>query len=43
MFVGCFQGNEDYVGIASRDTVAALKVLVNAVRGVAATTDDLQV
>ncbi|BFZ14072.1 hypothetical protein BsWGS_17114 [Bradybaena similaris] len=37
------QGNEDYVGIAARDTVNALKILVSAVRGVAATTDDKQV
>ncbi|CAG5121597.1 unnamed protein product, partial [Candidula unifasciata] len=37
------QGNEDYVGIAARDTVNALKVLVSSVRGVAATTDDRQV
>ena len=38
-----FQGNEDYVGIAARDTVNALKVMVSAVRGVAATTNDNQV
>ena len=37
------QGNEDYVGIAARDTVNALKILVGSVRGVAATTDDQQV
>ncbi|XP_076439084.1 talin-1-like isoform X2 [Babylonia areolata] len=37
------QGNEDYVGIAARDTANALKVLTNAVRGVAATTTDRQV
>ncbi|KAH9509677.1 Talin-2, partial [Bulinus truncatus] len=37
------QGNEDYVGIAARDTVNALKVLVSAVRGVAATTEDKQI
>uniref|UniRef100_A0A0B7BNT7 I/LWEQ domain-containing protein n=1 Tax=Arion vulgaris TaxID=1028688 RepID=A0A0B7BNT7_9EUPU len=37
------QGNEDYVGIAARDTVNALKVLVSSVRGVAATTDDKRV
>ncbi|CAL1533836.1 unnamed protein product, partial [Lymnaea stagnalis] len=37
------QGNEDYVGIAARDTVNALKVLVSSVRGVAATTDDRQI
>ncbi|PVD36353.1 hypothetical protein C0Q70_03333 [Pomacea canaliculata] len=37
------QGNEDYVGIAARDTANALKILTNAVRGVAATTTDKQV
>ncbi|KAL8568329.1 hypothetical protein ACOMHN_040902 [Nucella lapillus] len=37
------QGNEDYVGIAARDTANALKILTNAVRGVAATTTDRQV
>ncbi|KAK7491087.1 hypothetical protein BaRGS_00017651, partial [Batillaria attramentaria] len=37
------QGNEDYVGIAARDTANALKVLTNAVRGVVATTTDRQV
>ncbi|ESO89699.1 hypothetical protein LOTGIDRAFT_218488 [Lottia gigantea] len=37
------QGNEDYVGIASRDTANALKVLTSAVRGVAATTNDQQI
>ncbi|CAG5116694.1 unnamed protein product, partial [Candidula unifasciata] len=36
------QGNEDYVGIAARDTVNALKIMVSSVRGVAATTDDKQ-
>ncbi|XP_055955771.1 talin-2-like isoform X4 [Patella vulgata] len=37
------QGNEDYVGIASRDTANALKILTSAVRGVAATTKDEQI
>ncbi|XP_067653820.1 talin-1-like isoform X2 [Haliotis asinina] len=37
------QGNEDYVGIAARDTANALRVLTSAVRGVAATTTDRQV
>ncbi|XP_070178806.1 talin-1-like [Littorina saxatilis] len=37
------QGNDDYVGIAARDTANALKVLTNAVRGVAATTNDPQI
>ncbi|RUS77308.1 hypothetical protein EGW08_014935, partial [Elysia chlorotica] len=37
------QGNEDYVGIAARDTVNALKILVSSVRGVASTTEDRQV
>ncbi|XP_059140472.1 talin-2-like isoform X4 [Physella acuta] len=37
------QGNEDYVGIAARDTVNALKILVSSVRGVAATTEDKQI
>ena len=34
------QGNEDYVGIAARDTANALKELTSAVRGVAATSQD---
>ena len=34
------QGNENYTGIAARDTANALRTLTNAVRGVAATTDD---
>ncbi|KJE89680.1 hypothetical protein CAOG_009384 [Capsaspora owczarzaki ATCC 30864] len=34
------QGNENYTGIAARDTAGALKVLASAVRGVAATTND---
>lgn len=34
------QGNENYTGIAARDTAGALKVLAGAVRGVAASTPD---
>ena len=34
------QGNENYTGIAARDTANALKVLMQSVRGVAATTND---
>ncbi|XP_013776088.1 talin-2-like [Limulus polyphemus] len=34
------QGNENYTGIAARDTANALKVLTGAVRGVAATTSE---
>lgn len=34
------QGNDSYTGIAARDTASALKVLANAVRGVAATSDE---
>ncbi|XP_064596457.1 talin-1-like [Liolophura sinensis] len=34
------QGNENYTGIAARDTANALSVLAGAVRGVAATTND---
>jgi talin len=34
------QGNDSYTGIAARDTASALKVLANAVRGVAATSDN---
>lgn len=34
------QGNDSYTGIAARDTARALKVLANAVRGVAATSED---
>ncbi|KAL3884759.1 hypothetical protein ACJMK2_024867 [Sinanodonta woodiana] len=37
------QGNDEYVGIAARDTAHALRVLVGAVRGVAATTNDQEV
>ena len=36
------QGNENYTGSAARDTASALKVLAQAVRGVAATTNDPQ-
>lgn len=34
------QGNDSYTGIAARDTASALKILANAVRGVAATSDE---
>lgn len=34
------QGNENYTGIAARDTGSALKILTKAVRGVAATSTD---
>lgn len=34
------QGNDSYTGIAARDTASELKVLANAVRGVAATSDE---
>lgn len=37
------QGNDNYVGISARDTANALRVLVDAVRGVAATTNDVQI
>ena len=37
-----FQGNDNYVGIAARDTANALRVFVNAARGVAATSSDKQ-
>lgn len=43
MFNIVLKGNEDYVGIAARDTVNALKILVSSVRGVAATTEDKQI
>lgn len=36
------QGNENYTGIAARDTASALKVLAGAVRGVAAGTKNQQ-
>ena len=36
------QGNENYTGIAARDTANALQVLTSAVRGVAAFTKDRQ-
>lgn len=36
------QGNENHTGIAARDTANSLKSLTAAVRGVAATTTDLQ-
>ena len=34
------QGNDSYTGIAARDTANALKALTNAVRGVAATSEE---
>lgn len=34
------QANDSYTGIAARDTASALKVLTNAVRGVAATSNE---
>jgi len=34
------QGNENYTGMAARDTANALRVLTTAVRGVAATSAD---
>ncbi|XP_013386332.1 talin-1 isoform X1 [Lingula anatina] len=37
------QGNENYTGIAAKDTANALGVLTNAVRGVAACSDDRKV
>lgn len=37
------QNNENYTGIAAKDTAKALKVLTSAVRGVAATSDNLDV
>ncbi|GFY46974.1 talin-2 [Trichonephila inaurata madagascariensis] len=37
------QGNENYTGIAARDTGSALKILTKAVRGVAATSSDRDV
>lgn len=35
-----FQANENYTGIAARDTANALRVLTDAVRGVAAALED---
>ncbi|XP_056003983.1 talin-1-like isoform X5 [Ostrea edulis] len=37
------QGNENYVGVAARDTANALRVLTEATRGVAATSEDIEV
>ncbi|XP_076081524.1 talin-1-like isoform X6 [Mytilus galloprovincialis] len=37
------QGNDNYVGIAAKDTANALRVLADATRGVAATSDDREV
>ncbi|XP_033725564.1 talin-1-like isoform X5 [Pecten maximus] len=37
------QGNDNYVGIAARDTANVMRVLTDATRGVAATTEDRQV
>jgi len=40
MMMVMLQGNENYTGIAARDTANALRVLTSAVRGVAATSSD---
>ncbi|XP_065937051.1 talin-1 isoform X14 [Magallana gigas] len=37
------QGNENYVGVAARDTANALRVLTEATRGVASTSEDIEV
>ncbi|XP_061190935.1 talin-1-like isoform X4 [Saccostrea echinata] len=37
------QGNENYVGVAARDTANALRVLTESTRGVAATSEDIEV
>uniref|UniRef100_A0A8W8NJ43 Talin-1 n=1 Tax=Magallana gigas TaxID=29159 RepID=A0A8W8NJ43_MAGGI len=37
------QGNENYVGVAARDTANALRVLTEATRGVASTSEDIKV
>ena len=37
------QGNDNYVGIAARDIANVVRVLTDATRGVAATTEDRQV
>lgn len=37
------QGNENYVGVAARDTSNALRVLTEATRGVASTSEDIEV
>lgn len=34
------QGNDNYTGIAAKDTANALRVLARSVRGIAATTND---
>lgn len=38
-----FQGNENYVGVAARDTANALRVLTEATRSVASTSEDIKV
>ena len=38
-----FQGNENYVGVAARDTANALRVLTEATRCVASTSEDIKV
>lgn len=43
IYVNCLvQGNDNYTGIAAKDTANALRVLAKSVRGVAATTNDRQ-
>ena len=42
IFVCFVPGNENYTGIAARDTANALRVLAHAVRGVAAGTKNTQ-
>ena len=42
MYVLLYVGNENYTGIAARDTANALAVLAHAVRGVAAGTKNAQ-
>jgi len=42
MWYGVSTGNENYTGIAARDTANALAVLAHAVRGVAAGTNNTQ-
>lgn len=37
------QGNENYVGVAARDTANALRMLTEATRGVASTSEDIKV
>ena len=42
LLTAAVQGNDDYTGIAAKDTAAALSVLTRSVRAVAATTADRQ-